>query len=266
MLEYRRRQSTFVPSTLAKPQEDFASHGIVLPENEHSSSDYSSFSRSYSNSSGGFSSPSDGPEHDAHYPSGAHVPATIAFESFRNSGTLVDSAEHGYFQSQEEPLKSNLDSVASKPSYDFSDSYGSYKKDGFSRDSNLTDLGFFDSMNGNSSFETLKQIVDQGVNEQEALPAGASLERDLATLSPVRSQSQADEHSDQTALLDISSPTVSIEASARSGDSNLGQDVAMAAGGADAAGTAGPDPYQLSEDDMCQVLERLDLERIHEES
>lgn len=30
LIEYRRRQSTFVPSTLAKPHDDFASHGIIL--------------------------------------------------------------------------------------------------------------------------------------------------------------------------------------------------------------------------------------------
>lgn len=31
VLEYRRKQFTFVPSTLAKPHEDFASHGIIMP-------------------------------------------------------------------------------------------------------------------------------------------------------------------------------------------------------------------------------------------
>lgn len=36
LIEYRRKQSTFVPSTLAKPQDDFASHGLVLPGYEES--------------------------------------------------------------------------------------------------------------------------------------------------------------------------------------------------------------------------------------
>lgn len=31
IIEYRRKQSTFVPLTLAKPQEDFASHAILMP-------------------------------------------------------------------------------------------------------------------------------------------------------------------------------------------------------------------------------------------
>lgn len=280
MLEYRRRQSTFVPSTLAKPQEDFASHGIVLPENDqHSNSDYSSFSRSYSNSSGSSSSPSNSGGHDAYYPSGAgnsnhhhhhhHLAsdpagaAADAFEPFRNSETLVDSAEHGYIPNQEEPLKSNWD-TACKLSYDdynFSDSYGSYKKEGFSRDSNLTDLGF-DSMNGNSSYETLKQIVDQRVNEQEALPVCTSLERDLAALSPVRSQSQEDDN-DQAGWLDISSPSVSIEA---------GADGALAGAISDGPGADEPASAAVSsrrdsgdeEQGVCQVFERLGFDGVEE--
>lgn len=36
IIEYRRKQSTFVPLTLAKPQEDFASHAVLMPNQSNS--------------------------------------------------------------------------------------------------------------------------------------------------------------------------------------------------------------------------------------
>lgn len=202
MIEYRRKQSTFVPSTLAKPQEDFASHGILLPPaklmHDGSNSDYSSYSRS------SCSSRSSSPDNDL---GGAGAVASREGQTFQQQTMTM---EHGA-PAPGDDLKSPhtvQDQTFSRQinyeDYSYGDGYCSYKKDEYSHDSALTDLGYFDTLT-NSSNDTLKQIVDQTINEQEAHPGPILLVDNLPVISPISTAG-----SNQSEQVDVSSPTASI--------------------------------------------------------
>lgn len=229
MIEYRRKQSTFVPSTLAKPQEDFASHGIPLPSSKplnhgDSNSDYSSYSQS------SCSSRSSSPGHDL---GGAAVSAIVLQEG---QSTIQQQQQTLTIEHDAPTSNSNLKSSRNFQDqtfsaqfnygdYSYGDGYSSYKKEGYSRDSALTDLGYFDSLTINSSNDTLKQIVDQTINDQVAHPDPISLGDNLQVVSPISTtESNRSDH------VDISSLTASVN-------------------------------DQNENDDICQRIECLELQR-----
>lgn len=211
MLEYRRRQSTFVPSTLAKPQEDFASHGIILPSTspnaQDANSDYSSYSKSsYSSSS-----------HSLGYPggdeTGTRVDQAISDTTARQTIGSLDqrNPDHsGQLKSFHTLVdyQGTMDSQLNYDDYSFGDGHDSYKKNESSWDSALTDLGCSDTYKTNSSSDTLKQLVDRSINEQVVLPEQIlnGIQED-PIVSPISSAEVDNVPSDQ---VDISSATASV--------------------------------------------------------
>lgn len=221
-LEYRRRQSTFVPSTLAKPQEDFASHGIVLGApgtsgaggayQQYARSDYSSCSRS-----SGASSRSNSPAPAAGWSANSHNAAAAAAEQ-QEFGTTMgnDNNEQGLKTSNIEccldccvppslPPQYHDDSIGAQHS-----DVGSHKKlSEESYESAYTSAGYFDTLNSSSN-DTLKHIVDTSINEQVAQPEPLAFEPSNV-VSPVTTSSC--DNSFQHEQVDVSSPTASVVSS-----------------------------------------------------
>jgi len=196
MIEFRRRQSTFVPSTLAKPQEDFASHGIVInqaPEVDQNS-DYSSYP-SKSSFSSGSNSPDRGCDIAGQLEPNDNLQqhAMITEQAFPTTNDQLKSSYCLAVESQDPQLGYD--------DYSLGDTCSSYKKDGQSQESALTDLGYSDALT-NSSSDSLKQIVDRSVNEEAPLP-----ESDIPSVIAISPLSSSDSPNEQ---VDISSPTVSV--------------------------------------------------------
>jgi hypothetical protein len=230
VLEYRRRQSTFVPSTLAKPQEDFASHGIMLPHSSRHgqgaeiNSDYSSCSHS-SCSSNGSNSPRN------YQDTAACLNNTIPMQTqdqhrtqangfSRHTGSVAFEHEQS---STNDQLKSGqnyerYDHVSGAQlnygDYTFGEGYQSYEKqEATSRDSAMTDLGYTNNTyKSNSSSDTLKHLVDQSVNEQVSppQPLPANYNEMISPLSSASNHHQNGNHqSPQSEQFEVSSPTAS---------------------------------------------------------
>lgn len=202
-LEYRRRQFTFVPSTLAKPHEDLATHGILssLPQNQpESNSDYSS----YSKSSG--SSRSNSPSNLQFGEIAETIPANQMTNYQQQQSMTIEHGVPSYNDQLKSSYNHQLDNQINYDDYTYSDGYGSYKKNGCSCDSALTDLGYFGTLTSNSS-DTLKQIVEQTINEQVA-PIGDSILADDEPFSPILSVNGETNSSEEIL---ISSPTASLE-------------------------------------------------------
>lgn len=203
MIEYRRRQSTFVPSTLAKPQEDFASHGIILPSASgtaninDSDSDYDNYKRSPSSSS---SSRSLSP-----YPDGQGIPIN-QLGMYQQAIVTTYQEQQGYNSANEQLKSCQIHEEPKNLTYDdytFSDGYESYKKDGYSRESALTDLGYYDYSSSNSN-DTLKQIVDKSINEQVSPPEPITINDVISEItSPITTNDDAE-------TVNVSSATASL--------------------------------------------------------
>lgn len=205
LIEYRRKQSTFVPSTLAKPQDDFASHGVVLAGGwdpahrqplEGGAAGYNSDYSSYSKSSGSADSPNNSPRRTAHNQSISNYAPQQQFISIDHnvqvSGEQLKSP-NAQVELQAGQLNYN--------DYTFdNDGCKSYEKFAHSQDS---DLGYFDVMT-NSSGGTLKDIVDQAIDREESLQQLAPID----IISPIQSADSVS-HSccDQ---IEVSSPTISM--------------------------------------------------------
>ena len=229
LLEYRRRQSTFVPSTLAKPHEDFASHGIMLPtsvpttNNNFINSDYSSYSRS-SNSSSRSSSP--GYSNQNQNQNQMQVNLSADFPQQQQSFSF----QHGDLNNYNQELKScclvnNENRNTDERQLDYGDftfdnGYESYKKNDSSKDSALADLSNSEHCKHDLSSDTLKSLVDQSINEQVELPE--PFEDQLAGEDRISPVSMNDDETHRVSdLVEISSPTVSEEDSLRNGIRDL---------------------------------------------
>lgn len=202
-LEYRLRQFTFVPSTLAKPHEDLATHGILssLPQNQaESNSDYSS----YSKSSG--SSRSNSPTNHQFGEMAENIPANQMTNYQQQQSMTIEHGVPGYNDQLKSSYNHQPSNQINYDDYTYSDGCGSYKKNGCSCDSALTDLGYFETLTSNSS-DTLKQIVEQTINEQVA-PIGESILINEEPFSPIVSVNGENNSSEEIA---ISSPTASLE-------------------------------------------------------
>lgn len=229
IIEYRRRQSTFVPSTLAKPHEDFASHGIILPQSNQilinqqsnksgldSNSDYSSYSRS-SNSSSRSQSPDNNNSYQQQQQQLEQNFNSDIYQNQRQTMTLEHEIPQGFNEQQ-------LKSCSNKTKYTYNDkpadlnyddytfSDGGYssslKKDNYKNESGATDMGYYDSMASYSN-DTLKQIVDQAINEVEPLDNNEIIEglnSNIELISPLLS---IEENNNNQDVLEISSPTIS---------------------------------------------------------
>lgn len=193
LAEFRRKQSTFIPSTLAKPQDDFATHGMIMPPFDYhgqtaSNSDYSSGSRSSGSSDGG------SPFYDNY---GAR---TLAQETQDQSYDLTTQ------QNFNGGVKScDARDLLCSDKCDSLDELDCCKKTLSSNQSYYThDLGFYDAYTSSSN-DTLKHIVDQSINEQVLDPSSQFIGLDAIT-SPVVSSScsNCQDH------IEVSSPTVSL--------------------------------------------------------
>lgn len=199
-LEYRRRQFTFVPSTLAKPHEDLATHGIIASPHDRadSNSDYSSCSKSTG------SSRSNSPANRQYGQMAEILPDQQIPTNYQQQSMTI---EHGV-PNYNEQLKSSYanhqtNTQINYDDYKFSDEYGSYKTNGCSYDSALADLGYFETLTSHSS-DTLKQIVEQTINEHVA-PLESSISIIGESFSPIISINE----SNVSEQIDISSPTAS---------------------------------------------------------
>lgn len=185
LIEYRRRQSTFVPSTLAKPHEDFASHGIIFPPPEgtvypsasnnieESNVDYYSYSSdscsSRSSSPGGEGGRCrDHPKQQQQQVDVDQLAANIdqqlqmTFEQGKQStNDMLKSGNIATNTEPDQPLFNYADYVSNS-------SYGSMKKS-TSNQQESTDLGFSEAYTNYSS-DTLKNLVDQSINQEVSLP------------------------------------------------------------------------------------------------
>lgn len=213
MIEYRRKQSTFVPSTLAKPQEDFASHGIILPSSLISNmpignnSDFSSCSKS-SNCSSRSHSPSFHQEGGMVAANQQQTVGGSIFNSIPDQGDQLKSSNHTRRANYDETHEPQLN----YGDYTFGDGYDSHKlKNELSRDSALTDLCYSDTYKTGSSCDTLKHLVDQSINEQVSLPEpifdGQRLDTIISPLSS--SDDRCECQSPASEQIDVSSPTAS---------------------------------------------------------
>lgn len=235
VLEYRRRQSTFVPSTLAKPHEDFASHGIILlhPTGGEINSDYSSCSHSSCSSSRSNSPPNYRPEQqadafclDSTIPMQTHehqlTRSTRQATAYNNRQTGTMALEHGQpgpndqLKSAQQHQPEHYRPQLNYGDFTFGDNYQNYKKTDLSRESALTDLAYFsDTYRSNSSSDTLKYLVDQSINEQVSLPQPLQLIGEADMVSPLSSSSPHNgcgkkERDSPSEQVDISSLTASV--------------------------------------------------------
>lgn len=199
-LEYRRRQFTFVPSTLAKPHEDLATHSILTSPQDQgdSNSDYSS----YSKSSG--SSRSNSPNNQQYGQMAEIIPNQQIPTNFQQQSMTMEHGVPSYNDNLKSSHGHQTNNQINYDDYTFSDGYGSYEKNGCSYDSALTDQGYFETLTSNSS-DTLKQIVEQTINEQVA-PVAGSLSINGEPFSPIISVNE----SNLSEQIDISSPTASL--------------------------------------------------------
>ena len=156
VIEYRRKQSTFVPSTLAKPHEDFASHGIILPGAGVLQADFKS-NRSSSPASAQLAHEGEQLQADVY---GTPNPN----DQLRCPPTTI--------------LQADQDELSQK---------------------SLTDLGFWDTFKTDSSSDTLKQLVDQEINEQVSPPEPI----EVSLITPTEGNSASEQ-------VDVSSPTASV--------------------------------------------------------
>lgn len=329
-LEYRRKQFTFVPSTLAKPHEDFASHGIIMPGSSHSAepqqqdeynSDYSSFSKSSHSSRG--NSPVNATSCDIETVNQQQQLLPVENElGVQNQGELTNQSLAGVYNidstsnvnlygadqvslqnnnyvseeynslaenvyvntsainlevdqlqlsgqnvlessSNDQQLKSSYNNMQSQQrqldydDYTYSNSdnnYGTYKKNCYSCESALTDMGYFggDTWNTNSSNDTLKNIVEQTINDQIGLPEPILYNDCDEPLSPIVSVSGSNQSDEQ---VDVSSPTASLP---MLDNDNISQDNHCEA--------KTSNQVVDDDDDVCQSMSNLNLEGENEKS
>lgn len=223
MIEYRRKQSTFVPSTLAKPQDDFASHGLLpVPGMAiDGNPDYSIYSKSpCSTQSGSLKCNADAAADQTNESNFQHQQQTITLEHGAPN-------PHGQLKSS----RTFHDGYTNQLNYDdytFSDDQ--YNKIGVSCDSALTDLGYHDSYT-NSSNDTLKQIIDQTINNEVAPVQPICLDGpDLIEISPITSRSECS----PSEQVDVSSVTRSLTEEENHGEES---------------------------DEICQRIDCLDLDK-----
>jgi len=235
VLEFRRRQSQFVPSTLAKPEEDFSSHGIILNKSMarglqmiDANSDYSSYSKSSSCSSSPCSRKADPQIFTADVHALPNPSQNDQQQTMEHVQT--EPGSNADYQLKSNLLRSNPEQpegrVINYGDYTFGEGYESYAKDGFSRDSALTDLAYSsETFKTNSSCDTLKQLVDQSINEQ--VPQLSSVVEVFGSLiSPLSSEHDGEDsqqiHSSTSrnhqSEVDISSPTASTASAFASND------------------------------------------------
>lgn len=204
LIEYRRKQSTFVPSTLAKPQDDFASHGLEYPGYD----EVVEFSIAH-NLEPDLGDAYDSRSSDSQSPDGSRNNRNqdAGFNKLGNLSENIVSNFTGIEQGkgQDRPSYELMKSLPTDGS--LKSLYSDSGKKSFTYSIGEPDFGYFDTYTSSSN-DTLKHIIDQSINEQEASPR-LEYSNEYTSDSPVVSSFNGDES--QCRDVEISSLTASVQ-------------------------------------------------------